>query len=1436
MNFMRNNTLLYFCLVLFAAWPVCPDAFSAFVINEPAGMEDYKNHEVTLDDTTVESADSFSASGSETVYYVSSSEGSSSNDGLSQDSPWDFDTFNDHGASDSVYLFKRGDEFRGVIAKKMQKTNIKFGAYGTGTRPMFLGSLKITGWEKTSDGRINSEIRDKVYEADLSDAVFGGKENGNGIRHLFVNRKLMTIARYPNVNSPDKANWLNIDEKRSQYSFYDEELESYKNSLNYWKGATLRARTYSWQYSVREIVGYNNGVITTESETTPWYPIKGWGYFMDDKLEELDYPGEWYYDGENSKIYLYPPEDTDISDSLTEGITHDNGISIYWKQHNVAVRDLSFKHYLSSCVNINNSDNVIIEDINMQYCGKGVYIYNSNDTEIKNNHIDNSFATGISVGKHENIDIAGNQITNNGMFLTYGSFNTALTQGKGINSLNDGALNISGNSIINSSYSALEIGTDGATISNNFIQGSLLNINDGGAITLRGNNVEITDNIIIGVYGNINDGANGYTGEDKTSKHGSYGMGIFDYKKMQNNVITGNTVAYARDIGIMVTEGEKNYEVSGNVSYGNKVQIQSKKGGSGIKIKNNIMYVADNIVMGMEKYAFHKGLEITNSPENLDLDNNFYCSPYSESYIFYDGGYDLDSFLHFNGTHDRNSGSCDIRFPGFEIKSVAATLAEDDFEDCENTPPVLSGGTCSDDISKTGSESFMRESATSIKLKNEIAFEKDKIYNLEFDSYAAGRTTYQFRIAKTVDGEFVRLIPESNFQFKNKIQHHQYMFQARRDLTVAPIFLLKDGDDQQLWIDNFKFQEVEAQQKEKTKIVFDNEGLKGISSDSALIVNKTDESKSFSIPGNYETLDKQGGDMVLEPFKSEIIVKTGTGDVRYTISGYVRDSESAGISGVTVSFSNDAGSASTDSSGFYSQSVSQGWSGTVTPNMSGYAFVPENLSYSNISSDQPDQDFTEKPQVIRHTVSGYVRDLESAGISGVTVSFSNDAGSTVTDSSGYYSFDVDSDWTGTVTPDIENYTFDPLNRSYDSLTSDQSEQDYAGTKDTYAISGNVRDAENNGISGVTVSFSNDAGSTVTDSSGYYSLDVASDWTGTVTPDIENYTFDPLNRSYDSLTSDQSEQDYTFRLKFLETTEYDSILQELRKNEQESSEEHQQRMEIWNNTGHIYRFPMEEALAYDAERGFMFAKIHAPLQSDSITYEISIENGENADTFVTSMYATAALRVWYGSTESELSLGIDEDSIIVKPPDAYSTARKVILQNEFDSQAFQEKMKQQWYESIPEWEERIENHAETIAIDNIITGPETQGYGYNPDTREMTVALDLSNIGMGKKEYVLADMDANDADLFVSAGWATVTIKTDTDLSIRIAGDKISMGNGRDFASSALQTNSGSLRVISLRDAILVLRVLTGSSDDMNSDGKIVLEEAVLILQLIAGAE
>ena len=76
----------------------------------------------------------------------------------------------------------------------------------------------------------------------------------------------------------------------------------------------------------------------------------------------------------------------------------------------------------------------------------------------------------------------------------------------------------------------------------------------------------------------------------------------------------------------------------------------------------------------------------------------------------------------------------------------------------------------------------------------------------------------------------------------------------------------------------------------------------------------------------------------------------------YTVSGYVRTSGGAGISGVVMG--GLPSNPSTDSNGYYISIVSSGWSGTVTPSKSGYTFTPPSRSYSNVTSNQTGQDYT----------------------------------------------------------------------------------------------------------------------------------------------------------------------------------------------------------------------------------------------------------------------------------------------------------------------------------------------------------------------------------------------------------------------------------------------------------------------------------------------
>jgi len=242
------------------------------------------------------------------------------------------------------------------------------------------------------------------------------------------------------------------------------------------------------------------------------------------------------------------------------------------------------------------------------------------------------------------------------------------------------------------------------------------------------------------------------------------------------------------------------------------------------------------------------------------------------------------------------------------------------------------------------------------------------------------------------------------------------------------------------------------------------------------------------------------------------------------ISGYVRTSSGSSIDKVTITFSNEKKSTKTNKSGYYKKKVKKDWSGTVTPSKAGYNFDPASRSYSNVKTNQTNQNYTGIGQT--KTISGYVRTSSGNGLSGVTVAFSNGGGTETTNSSGYYNRKVAYGWSGTVTPSKAGYNFNPASRSYSNVKTNQTNQIYTGIGQTKTISGYVRTSSGNGLSGVTVAFSNGGSTETTNSSGYYNRKVDYGWSGTVTPSKAGYNFDPASRSYSNVKTNQTNRNYT----------------------------------------------------------------------------------------------------------------------------------------------------------------------------------------------------------------------------------------------------------------------------------------------------------------------
>jgi len=228
-----------------------------------------------------------------------------------------------------------------------------------------------------------------------------------------------------------------------------------------------------------------------------------------------------------------------------------------------------------------------------------------------------------------------------------------------------------------------------------------------------------------------------------------------------------------------------------------------------------------------------------------------------------------------------------------------------------------------------------------------------------------------------------------------------------------------------------------------------------------------------------------------------------------------------GIEGVTITFSGDEGEATTDADGNYSHSVSYGWSGTATPSKTGYGFSPSSREYTEVTSDQSDEDYT---GFIVHIISGFVRTGGGDGIEEVTITFSNDGGEVLTAADGSYSLPVKEGWSGTATPTKSCYSFTPLSLDYTNVSSDHTNQDYTGTFLTYTISGTILVASTSApLSGVVLSGL--PGNPVTDASGYYEATVDCGWSGTVTPTLLRAVFTPVSQDYEDVQSDYTNQDY-----------------------------------------------------------------------------------------------------------------------------------------------------------------------------------------------------------------------------------------------------------------------------------------------------------------------
>lgn len=100
-----------------------------------------------------------------------------------------------------------------------------------------------------------------------------------------------------------------------------------------------------------------------------------------------------------------------------------------------------------------------------------------------------------------------------------------------------------------------------------------------------------------------------------------------------------------------------------------------------------------------------------------------------------------------------------------------------------------------------------------------------------------------------------------------------------------------------------------------------------------------------------------------------VVIKVGSGSGPTATAGTpgatITISGNAGVANASIDYngtgSNADGNVTADGDGFYSFTVASGWAGTVRPSLTGETFNPDHLVYTNVNSDQANQDYDATP-------------------------------------------------------------------------------------------------------------------------------------------------------------------------------------------------------------------------------------------------------------------------------------------------------------------------------------------------------------------------------------------------------------------------------------------------------------------------------------------
>ncbi len=617
------------------------------------------------------------------TYYVSSFGGNDANDGLSPQTAFrtiaQVNSLNLQ-AGDAV-LFKCGDVWRAetlqVAHSGAAGSPITFGSYpaGCSNQPTLSGSQPIAGW--IDEGG-------HVYSANLS----GGANTGrfpNGINQLFRDGQRLTLGRWPNLNAGD-GGYSTVDGYTASRDLVDNELPAEN-----WAGAVIHLKAMRWYIVNRRVSSSSGTTLHLEADTSCWTgTCVGWGYFINNHLKTLDQEGEWHYDDNSKKVYVYSSGGAPANDELEGSVVlrtddrywggvvigQDYGSAVSY----VVIENLEIKNwYLNGISTPTNYDvddggnwvirHNTIRDVDDTGIKLAVWVYAAQDgingwrggrqVEVSDNVVDGANHFGIDVYSRESV-FTGNEIRNIGLVQNLGKSglgcgytgSNCTENGDGIRikldlvSRSAYGNQLQYNRLDKIAYNGIDVFGPGNIFEYNFIRQACITKGDCGGLRTFGrdslaatdvHDITIRNNIIVDTIGNT-DGAH-------SAYRPLFGMGLYIDHYSRDVQVVGNTIVSSTIGGILyqdstgVIRDNTLYNNASGTLYCGQVNV----GPEGYVVSE----FTGNILYGLKDNAQTLSLS---SQDNLAASNyNYFFHPWQAKNIDVNGSKTLQEWQAYSG-------------------------------------------------------------------------------------------------------------------------------------------------------------------------------------------------------------------------------------------------------------------------------------------------------------------------------------------------------------------------------------------------------------------------------------------------------------------------------------------------------------------------------------------------------------------------------------------------------------------------------------------------------------------------------------------------------------------------------------------------------------------------------------------------------------------